>query len=117
MRTSVFYTMSQAERRGRLKCSSWPDLDWENEWVMLTTSDDFDRAIAMDSRSGKLQEAFGLPYGGPYDVETKDGIRLEDEEDAEEYLRQIKEDANVTRLPTKEQIDKWSDKCLSKSMR
>lgn len=62
--------MSQAERRGRLHCSRWPDLDWENNWVMLSEFDDFDRSIFMDARSGRLHEAFDIPYGGPYDLEV-----------------------------------------------
>lgn len=71
MRRSVFYTMSQDERIGRLQVSNWPNLNWQNKWVTLTSSDDFDRSIAMDARSGKLQEAFGIPYSGSYDVEER----------------------------------------------
>lgn len=112
MRRSVFYTMSQAERRGRLHCSKWPDLDWSNDWVMLSTFDDFDRSIAMDARSGKLQEVFDIPYGGPYDVETprttsEDRIRLQDAETKEEamkYLRQVKERNSID----KETVKDWS---------
>ena len=89
MRRSVFYTMSQAERRGRLKVSSWPDLDWESEWICLIEFDDFDRLIAMDARSGKLQEAFDIPYNGPYDVEaprtTPEGrMRIQDIQDEDD---------------------------------
>lgn len=94
MRRSVFYTMSQAERRGRLKVSSWPNLDWENEWVMLTTFDEFDRSIAMDARSGKLQEALEIPYNGPYDVEE---------------IERRHKNGNTAKLPTKDQIEKWSE--------
>jgi len=107
MRRSVFYTMTQAERRGRLHCSSWPDLNWENDWIMLSTYDDFDRSIPMDARSGKLQKVFDIPYNGPYDVETprtvpEDRMRIEDVdngEDAKEYLQQVKN----------RNIEKWSN--------
>jgi hypothetical protein len=71
MRRSVFYTMSQDERIGRLQTSNWPDLDWSDHWVTLTFYEDFDRSIVMDARSGKLQIAFEIPYGGPYDVEQE----------------------------------------------
>ena len=71
MRRSVFYTMSQDERIGRLQVSNWPNFNWKNKWVTLTTSDDFDRSIAMDARSGKLQKAYDIPYSGPYDVEKR----------------------------------------------
>lgn len=80
---------------------------------MLTTFDDFDRSIAMDARSGKLQEAFGIPAA--CDVETprttpEGRMRIEDiydEEDMEEYLRQVRERKSVP-LPTQEQIEEWS---------
>jgi hypothetical protein len=104
--------MSQAERRGRLHCSKWPDLDWENDWVMLTEFDDFDRSISMDARSGKLQSVFDIPYNGPYDVDTprttvKGQISLQNvdtEEDAKEYLRQVKDRSSID----KETVKDWS---------
>lgn len=112
--------MSQAERRGHLKCSSWPNLDWENKWVILTEFDDFDRSIDMDARSGKLQQVFDIPYDGPFDVETprttpEGRMRIEDiegEDDRNEYLRQVKEQyekGETFPLPTTEQIEKWCE--------
>lgn len=102
MRRSVFYTMSQAERRGRLHCSRWPDLDWDNDWVMLSDFDDFDRSISMDARSGKLQEVFDIPYGGPYDLEVP-RIKAEErilpsevETEEEAMVQQVKERNQIT---------------------
>lgn len=62
--------MAHFERIKRLQTSNWPELDWSNDWVMLTRYKDFDRSIAMDARSGKLQSVFDVPYDGPYDIDV-----------------------------------------------
>lgn len=59
-RSGFMYSMSQQERIELLDISSWPDLDWSNQWIMLTKDDAFDLQIAFDARSGLLQEAFGV---------------------------------------------------------
>ena len=94
MRNSVFYTMGQAERRGRLKCSSWPNLDWSNQWIHFFEQDEFDRMIAMDARSGKLQKALGIYDHASVRIVAETEVRNQDvidEASAEEYVRQIRE--------------------------
>ena len=81
-RNSVFYSMSQGERIQRLANSEWPNLDFSNEWVMFFDEEPFDRQIAIDARSGALQEAFGLD-----EMETIEDVETE----AKAYLRMIKE--------------------------
>ena len=83
-RNPVFYSMSQYERIERLSTSNWPDLNWSNEWVAFFEEEDFDRQIAVDARSGKLQKAFGL--------DEMDSIEeIETKPRAKAYLRSIKD--------------------------
>lgn len=78
-RSSFVYSMSQKERIRALAASRWPNLDWSNEWIHLFEQEVFDRQIAVDARSGMLQEAFN--------VRTFDDVK--NEEDGKAYLKKI----------------------------
>ena len=83
-RNSVFYSISQGERIERLSESGWPDFDWSNQWVSFFEEENYDRQIAVDARSGILQEAFGLDeMESIEDIETKPRAKA--------YLRSIKD--------------------------
>lgn len=74
-RNSVFYSMNQKERISALGISDWPDLDWDDQWIALFEDEPYDRQIAVDARSGALQEAFNITHL------TSDN--------AEDYLRSV----------------------------